>query len=430
MNGFGTGSDTVNISYPACSLGTICASLSPNQIQVVVSRPVGNTLTRFLGASASNTVGATAIAAVLSVVAPVPILVLHPSLSGALNGNNNSTIVITGGPSRSIQVNSTASDAYGAGSKTIGTINLSAAGPTGNGADFGVQGGPTTQPAGFSFGTLPGKYIQPASPLSDPLLFVCAPGDTTCLTSEGKPADPTISAAPAIVSLTTGSVPNYGCTNSNGCDLYSPGRYASGINYNGNKTAIFKPGVYVMGASNGFAVTANGTVQMCVVNTLANWPPVGTGCAADSVTGDGMLVYNEGGGNFALTGNGSAKLKGTPETDGSGNPSRFAGMLFFQDRSSPATGNKPHVLGGGGCIDLIGTIYTTNTLATMSAAGGANHYQELEYHGTPCSGTVRLGEIITDMLTFKGTPTLKMQLSSQSFVKIQQVALVGGGPHS
>src|SRR5689334_17252385 len=99
MNGFGTGADTITVSYPACALpGGICSSLtSPNQIQVVVTRAVDNTLIRMLGAGATNSVSATAIAAVLNVVAPVPIIVMHPSKSGALNGNGTTSVVITGG---------------------------------------------------------------------------------------------------------------------------------------------------------------------------------------------------------------------------------------------------------------------------------------------------------------------------------------------
>lgn len=95
-------------------------------------------------------------------------------------------------------------------------------------------------------------------------------------------------------------------------------------------------------------------------------------------------------------------------------------MLFFQDRAAPATA---HILGGGGCLALQGTIYATNTVSTIVASAGA-HFQTIEYHGNPCSSTFTLGEIITDALTLKGTANLQMLLESQGFLKTRQVALV------
>jgi Flp pilus assembly protein TadG len=429
MNGFGSG-DTITVSFSTCALaGGICGTVAAgqaNQVTVAISRPVSNSLIRMLGGSAFTTTGATAIAAVLEVVAPVPILILHPNKSGALTGTGTTKIVITGGPSRSIQVNSSArTNAYNA---NVGTIDLHLAGPDGTGADFGIFGGPVgpNPPAGTTWLLGTGKYSQPASPIPDPLLDILPPG---------QPSDPSIPTAPATLPLKTISTPNYGCADTSpaGCTLYRPGRYSSGIDQK-QGTAIFQPGVYVMANGNGFGSSANGALQMCVVTTLTNWPSPGVGCVSDPnlVTGDGMLVYNEGGGIFSITGGAAAHLKGTPETDASGNLARYGGMLFFQDRTSPKTGNKPHVLGGGGCIDLIGTIYATNTVDTIlaSAGSGFDHYQEIEYHGTPCSGTIRLGMMITDVLTLKGTADLSMQLNPLSIMKVQQVALIGGGPHS
>jgi Flp pilus assembly protein TadG len=430
MNGFGSG-DTITVSFSTCALaGSICGAVAAgqaNQVTVVISRPVSNSLIRMVGGPAFTTTGATGIAAVLSVVAPVPILILHPSKVGALSGVGTTKIVITGGPSRSIQVNS--SNRTNAYNGNVGTIDLHLAGPDGTGADFAVFGGPAgpNPPSGTTWLLGTGTYSQPASPMKDPLLGILPPG---------QPSDPSIVTDPPTLNVTNIWVPNYGCADPFGCTLYRPGRYSSGINQT-HGTAIFQPGVYVMANGTGFGSSSNGALQMCVVTALPNWPSPGFGCVSDpnNVTGDGMLVYNEGGGLFSITGTAAAHLKGTPEADASGNLARYGGMLFFEDRASPANNNepgpsKPHVLGGNGCIDLIGTIYATNTLATMSALGGFAHYQEIEYHGTPCSGTIRLGMVITDVLTLKGTADLSMQLSNLSIMTVQQVALIGGGPHS
>ena len=431
MNGFGIdANDTVTVSFPGCAgcpYGGLLAGVTPNQVQVTVTRNVGSGLIRMLGAGPFTTVNATGIAATVEVVSPVPILILHPTLPGALSGTGVSRIDISGGPSRSIQVNSNARpDAYGGGSHFVGTIDLHLAGPFGTGADFAVFGGPANQPGGTTWILGTGKYDHPSSPMSDPLLGILPPG-----AAAGDPVDPP---APPTTPITPSSSPNYGCADFSpaGCTLYQPGRYAAGISQ-AQGTAIFQPGVYIMENGNGFEIRSTGAAQICTTGTnpIAGWPAAGAGCLDSPVTQEGMLVYNEGGGLFKVTGGGAARLRGTRETDVSGNLTRYAGILFFQDRASPpATGpgiNAKHSIGGNGCIDLVGTIYITNTAATMWATPG--HYQMVEYNGNPCSGTFLRGMIITDVLKVIGTADLKMFLNPQGYLKIRQVALVGGGPH-
>jgi Flp pilus assembly protein TadG len=84
LNGFGSNaSDIVKITYPSCGLGaTICGPITPNEVQVSITRTVPNTFIRFVGAGASSSIGATAIAAAIQVVAPVPILIIHPTMDG------------------------------------------------------------------------------------------------------------------------------------------------------------------------------------------------------------------------------------------------------------------------------------------------------------------------------------------------------------
>jgi hypothetical protein len=186
------------------------------------------------------------------------------------------------------------------------------------------------------------------------------------------------------------------------CTLYHPGLYSSGINVK-NETGIFAPGIYYMDASNGFQSGANGNMYMCDSSY----------CSADTTTGSGMLVYNAGGGTFNVGSNGNATLVGTPVT------SSYKGMLFFEDRSAPAA---THILGGGGCLSLLGTIYLNNPVSTMLA--DPSHYQTLEYHGNPCSTTYTEGLVVVNALLLKGTADLAMKLRPDSYLTIRKVALV------
>jgi Flp pilus assembly protein TadG len=449
MNGFGSG-DTITVSFSTCALtGGICGTVAAgqaNQVTVAISRPVSNSFIRMVGGSAFTRIGATGIAATLAVVTPVPILILHPSFRDTLSGNGNFTVKITGGPSRSIQVNSSCSsasalfgcnngNAYSQKGKS-GKIDLTSAGPVlpdgTTGADFGIFGGPTSQPTTILTGNN-GKYQQPASPLPDPLLFVLPPGSAA-----GDPAIP----AGAFKTVHSTDALNYGCTGT--CTLYQPGSYPNGL-YIKTDTAIFQPGVYVMNGSTkdgnkqiAFGIGAGGNVQMCVVSAAgkpAGWPSVGTGCVADpnldatghSITGNGMLVYNNSVGNagtFDISANGSAFLEGTPEVDVSGNPTRYAGILFFENHALPAA---THNLGGGGTMELLGTIYVTNTVDTILKSPST--FQTVHYQGNPGSTTLLIGMIITDELSLGGDSSINMQLESMGFLKVQQVALIGGGPH-
>lgn len=152
-----------------------------------------------------------------------------------------------------------------------------------------------------------------------------------------------------------------------------------------------------------------------------------------------MLVYNQndnntGGGLFHITGNSEAYLQGTPAytLDALGNavPKRYAGILFFQDRTSadhsgPGVSNL-HQIGGGGTMELQGTIYATNTVDTIANSG---KYQKIVYNGGPCTNTFLIGMIITDALQLNGGGCINMTLESQAFLKLRQIALIGGGPH-
>src|SRR5262249_17486835 len=151
--------------------------------------------------------------------------ITHPWMAGAFHlGGSGEKIKICGGPQRSIQVNSTNSNAANWSGNP--TVNLSQAGPNdpgdcsaGTGADFGDFGGPNraTVIAGGLLSPMGATehYIQPADPILDPFASVTPP------TQPANAASP-IAIANGVDGCTS-SVTGYNCK------LYFPGTYTSDI---------------------------------------------------------------------------------------------------------------------------------------------------------------------------------------------------------
>jgi hypothetical protein len=336
---------------------------------------------KFVGQTTS-TASAVAEAAIVNPSSMAPLLITHPTMANALSLGGNSAITVCGGPSRSIQVNSSSTAAV-----IGGTYDLSKAGPhdsggctTGTGADFGVFGGVSAL-GGLKLGST-GKYLQPASPVLDPYAGISAP------------AIPAV--APAKTSLANG-VSGCPANPKKGCNLYSPGLYSSGISIK-NETAVFKSGVYYL-QGGGFGNAANGDMVMA------------TGFPNDPATGAGMMIFNTGNGTLAITANATATLTGAD------NNSTYKGLLFFQDRTATA---RTHTLGGGGAITLTGTIYLHNTVATMAA--DASHYQTLSMGGN--SSITINGLIVVNALSMSGTPDVRFNLAGSPTLAIRQISIV------
>lgn len=401
QNGFNTAADTVTVTYPSCSGLPWCnghVTLSgidtPNLVEVTVSRTVNTTLMRVLGRAAS-TVSATANAAIVLAPAPLPVIVTHPTLSNVVDtGGNKSAITVCGGPQRAFQINSSSPTALNNPS-----IDLSRAGPLSDGscadpvtgADFANVGGPAAQPTNVNLG-VDGSYDQPASQIPDPLAGVNPP--------------PMPATAPARTTVTGTN----GCPIGRSCYLYSPGKYpnADGPLDVKNSTALFKPGIYYI-SSGGFTNDTGGTMLMATGFT-------------DGATGTNtgwtynILVYNSGPAFapfFFKSNSNAANLAGAPPA------SVYKGILFFQDRNSPA---MTHSFTGQATLTLTGTIYITNTLAIMQATPG--QYQLVSFGGGSGSGTIIQGEIITSAILMNGNTTITMHLTSTPTRDVRQVALV------
>lgn len=456
LNGFNGTDDTVTyepnpgVSVPGLSSDPV------NLLRVTVQRSVPTTLIRMLGPTAS-TIKATGTAAILTVMAPVPILVLHPTLGAAFSKNGTNDVVICGGPTRSIQVNSdgTLPPQGNATAPAIsisgnsGTINLNNAGPldsgncdSGTGADIDSHGGPSTTspPSGLLLGTKPGHYIDPASPLKDPLLGMPAPPIHTTV-GHYTVYPPGQHGCPSTLP-TTGSVE---------CRVYSPGLYdgstaATTLNLT-QVFAIFQPGIYTI-THKGFTLGNNTIVRMA--QSPDNFDPTPAGDPAATTWTQGMLVYNSpttpvnqnndvisiaanagqisnvkypttdcpAGGNCLVGANGGALTSDLCSSDTALNSSYY-GVLFFQNRSTATTLN--HSLQGGGGLSIKGTIYLTHT-AVSTASDGT--YQSLNLQGTSGSTTKVQGEIITDVLSLGGTSQIVMNLSGLACYHVRQVALV------
>jgi hypothetical protein len=403
-NGFSTGgfSDQVTIDFagPGVSGGKTVAwcqatgvSLSGDSVNLIcvqVQRTLNTMLMPVFGYNTS-TVTARAIAAITITPSPVPILVTHPTLAGALSTHGTPNITICGGPQRSIQVNSTGSGSASVSINSNTTIDLSRAGPSdpngtcsGTGADFANNGPAVSYSSWLTpFGSTE-HYVNPVSPLQDPLAGVSAP-----------PVPSTVN--PATIPLANGQ---NGCPASpkKACVLFLPGEYTSGINVK-NETAVFEPGIYYI-TSGGFSNDANGDIYMATGFTDPN---TGTGWTGN------ILVYNTGGGAFNVGANSSANLVGSPAN------SAYKGILFFQDRST--TGVVANTLGGGGALSLQGTLYMNNSNPTSSS------YESISLSGHSGNITLIQGEIITNVLSMGGNASIQMDLQGSKY-PLRQVALV------
>jgi Flp pilus assembly protein TadG len=435
-DGFGgAANDVVVVDFPsAATVGLDPATLSTsdpvNVLRVTITRSVTTGLIRLLGAASASPVRAIAAAAIVAVDSPTPIIVTHPTMAHALSTNGTTNIIICGGPTRSIQVNSANGNAY-ASPKAGGVIDLSHAGPadTGNcaggtGADFGVLGGDLGNPGSVVLGST-GHYVSPSSVVDDPFKGVAAPP---------APAPSPTNSGP--VSVPSGTD---GCAFAS-CNVYYPGLYTSGLRVSGGNPVIFRPGLYYL-RTGGFQlknVDGGGGV-------LNNWSAMCRTCGPDASTGMGMVVYDTGPsgapygsnptGGFDISTNVRATLKGgsltTTNASGEVVPAPpYYNFLFWEDRtanthsgSNPTSAGGSHSMGqGNGCFTLIGTIYATNNRDAMIA--DADHYQEVIYNGNPCSTTVQQGYIVVSSLQIVGTTTIRMNLSPYGFLKVRQIALV------
>lgn len=237
FNGY-TGS-SVSISFPSSLSGVPTippgfGTVTNPYIQVKITDPVQMSFTKIVSGTHTINVTATAGCGLNVVNTPVPLVVLHRTASPSMSVSGTATVTVFGGPSRSIQVDSSGNNAV-----SVGTVDLSAAGPTGTGADFAVFGGPTAKPAGVNVGSS-GRWIPGANPFGDPFGAVSAPS-VPASAGRAKPVP----------------YKTNGCPDANGCIEYSGGNYTScstgSISYGANGCLVIGNG----GGSNSFTTPPN-----------------------------------------------------------------------------------------------------------------------------------------------------------------------------
>src|SRR5438128_2638616 len=206
LNGYSGSS--VSVSFPSSldGVGGIPSgfpTVSNPYIKVTITDPVPMYFTKIVSSIQTVNVKASAGCGLKPVVTPVPLVVLHRTANPSFQVNTNASVTILGGPPRSIQVDSSSPTAV-----TVGTVDLHLAGPTGNGADFAVFGGPTTQPSGVNVGTA-GHWIPGANPFGDPFAAVAAPASGPATGGTARPVPFALN----------------GCPDPVGCVEFTPGDY-------------------------------------------------------------------------------------------------------------------------------------------------------------------------------------------------------------
>jgi len=433
-------------------------------IQVNVDDRVPTYFAGLLRGSTTVDVGARAMCGLVESNAPIPLLVLNPTVNGALSGNGNINITIVGGPQKSIQVNSSSSTAVSI-SGASGSIDLTKGGPYQTGSDFAV-GGDESSVGIFTTGSS-GKWVDPAGAISDPFAQVPAPsvGGAPQVPSDLKS---TCAAIPCAVSGNPNSpYGTHGCQDSGGCLLYTAGLYTTDIK-SFKKTLIFDPGIYYMEAN----LVAN--QQSCLRPAFgANAVGDGSGGTMFYFSGTKTIQVSANAGKYGVcgtstkvplsaieciaSGTGATQVPSNIQTLGGlqgnvllgpcqpptaggtnyGDPlgtkdplGEQRGMLFFQDRSAnlAAAGNQPS-WGGGGSFGVMGIMYFHYCNSSDGTGLGTNcdsgaYTDRLSLQGGSASSTFVIGDIVTDELSLGGNPAIEMDLNPNALYYVLKASLI------
>jgi Putative Flp pilus-assembly TadE/G-like len=430
-------SNDVTFSFPP-TIGGITAppvTLAPVPfMRVDVTDRVKVYLAALITGNKTQDVLATAKCGLVLEKVPVPLVILHPTMSGALHFNGSkASITIYGGPPQSIEVNSDSLTAVSGG----GTIDLSQGGPPappattgpGTGSSLGTFGGPPGPTGTFLPGTT-GSWMAPSSAVQDPYAQVDAP------------TKPALAPAPTPVAYNTNGCPD----NNNGCLEYHPGDYplllkVKNTSVGGNRTAIFDAGIYYL--ENGISFDSNSMARPSSIDNTANKmggtlfylsgtaslyvdANAGSKPTTDSYASSGAICPAAPVGT-TVPGNVPANLPGivllAPCIGPYGVPlGQYRGILFFQDRSAAASPNW----NGGGQVLMSGSMYfhQCNAGGTGTGCLPADYGTLLDLGGNSGSGTYLLGEVITDQMLLHGTPAFAMDLSPNLTYNILKVALL------
>jgi hypothetical protein len=402
-------SNSVSWTFPATVTGvTAPASLTNPFLKVLVTENVRTFFAGLFGKSYQQ-VGAACTCGVVPIKSSPPLLVLNPSATATLSTSGSSAkVTIVGGPTRSIQVNST--DANAIGSSTV--LDTSAAGPAGTGGDVGVVGGPATKVSGGTLGTT-GSWVNPTLPVPDPYGGVPAP------------TKPAAAPAPAPIGHTVD-----GCPDTSGCTEYSPGYYNSDLSI--TNTAVFKPGIYYMDCNVSFS--GNSTARVAHSGT----PPMLDGVMFYFNTGSMQVAGNAG--TAAVDSISSDWLKCDPTAPSpAGVPATLNGNVLWSQCTAGGTyvgpGSSDTLSGAGTRSLLLFNAHTNNVTPTLTGNGqllfsgvfyfhATDNSASLTLGGNGGSSTTLVGEIVTDKLSIGGNGTVKMSLNAGPTTNILKVGIL------
>lgn len=434
----GAASNSVSWTFPSSVTGV--TSQGPNSfLKVSIAENIRTYLMSLVNASKYITLNVSSTCGLVQVKAAAPMLVLSPTASGALTYSGGGGVAIAGGPSRSLQVNSSSASAVSWSAS--GLIDLHAGGPNGTGSDIGIVGGPSTAPTngssnGYNGGTT-GTWKSNVLPLSDPYGSVPAPS---------LPAN---APAPVWVEYGIDGCPDktqvYQYYDSQtgksvyaSCPEYSPGLYPSGITLGSSTTAIFKPGVYYMkgslnaGASatlrmakpSGYQQTdgvmfyfLSGSLNIsgcsgCVNSNVDNVQTTDLTCDGSappaslnmptSISGNVLWAQCATNGTYWDSANDTTDSRGAPGS---------RGLLVFEDHANATTQTA---FTGSGQLSFSGSIYlhSSNYLDVFNLSGGTS------------SGTYVLGEIVADQVQLTGSGMVKLALNPAATIDESKAALL------
>jgi hypothetical protein len=480
----GNPGNRVTVSFPkTLANATTPTKVMPNPnpvwfMQVNIWDSVQTYFAGMLNGKRAKDVGAVAACGGVMINAPVPILVLEPTNifgSSTLTVNGGGTINIAGGPSQSIQVNSSDPGAVTLLSNT--TVDLTQAGPNFNGADFGVWGNavngtPADPPLLCGSGDpWPSCWKPNDPPIADPFAGVPVPAQGTAITIPNPLLlCPQTNAVCKVPAGTNGCVESTSGIGS-GCLDYKPGYYANGIVDNKGKSPdsigiIFDPGVYYIDNASGVnnpAGLSPGSKVCIRPSTAVGDGSYGTifyfakGTTPNIQAGsNGGLSYCVQANTFPIRSGGLSGLgvfcpgtdmtkiptplktaaditgnvflgpctKGSAGTNVYGGATIFndatqRGMLFFQSHTATVAvcgpnGCQPNLSGGGGNYATAGVLYFH-----------ADDYTDLfKLQGGTSSGSFAYGSIVTDRLTVTGGGGIGMYLSPGLTSGVLKTALI------
>ena len=468
----------VQVSFPAQSAVTgVPAAAKPGTtipnsfMRVDVTDRVQTWFSSLLSGQTTRTVRAMSVCGIVLEQSPVPMVILHKTLTSSLQGSGTPTIRILGGPSKSIQVNSSSETAVGFG----GLIDLSKGGPKYNGSQLGTWGGPASPTGTF----LPNAtyWIDHSAPVSDPFENVSAPNCTALTCPIQIPSDVSgntncstaahIKNGDCVIAYSKSTTPGalgkaHGCPDTAGCVLFTAGYYDTTLTLGQGsaQTYIFDPGIYYM--TNGIKFLSNSLVRP------STWTPAAPNNIGGTVfylkgpqqkcSGqDGLVCFGANSGSkgtkpgvdtFSLSSSvcpggsidpnllaklppGSTTLTGNvflaPCTGPYGDQTGVGtsrGILFFGDRSSAIGGGY----GGGGAALLAGSIYIHQCRANGTGVGcddaPIGYNANLNLQGASGSTSFILGEIIVDTVSSGGNPDISMVLNPNKTNSILKATLV------